>query len=145
MEYRTLSSLVKRVGRSGIHELNIVLPTGRIRVKNPHKMGLSSPAVTEVLPLTKAVMPPPLITITSAQVGIFQYRKPGESARPLYAGCPLQDGDIVGYIYAMRSYTPVTVGCRAVIDRVHIEEGQAVEYGQCLFSLKTTSAIDSDG
>lgn len=136
MEYRTLASLVKRVGRSGIDELNIVLPTGHIRIKNPHQVHLSSPVVRDLPPITTAEISPPLVSITSTQVGIFKYCRPEENVPPRQAGCSLQEGDMVGYIYAMGSYTPVIAACRATIEQVHIEEGQAVEYGQCLFSLK---------
>ena len=145
MKYRTLSSLLRQVGRSGIDELDIDLLTGQIRVKNTHRMPLRAPNLMELPPVTTVAAPSPdLLTIASPQVGIFKYRQPGDNRRPLRVGHSLQEGDIVGYIYAVQSYPPITACSSAMIVQVHIEDGQAVEYDQCLFSLRTTLIIGSD-
>lgn len=140
MDYRTLSALIRQFRRSGLHELEIALAAGHVRVRCADMPSPCTPPASEIQPAGTTVprVEPRQQIIKSDRVGIFRCAKPEEKPAPAYSGCHLKRGDILGYIQAMNAWSPVVASLAAVITHSHVSEGQAVEFDQPLFSLKAT-------
>ncbi len=73
---------------------------------------------------------PEQVVVRAGQVGI--YRAP---RRALSAGDEVEAGATVGHIDSMRILNPVTAETGGRLEKVLVEDGEPVEYGQELFIL----------
>ncbi len=77
-----------------------------------------------------------LARITAPMLGVF-YSRPDPSAPPyVEAGHTVKPDDTVGLIEVMKLFTSVKAGVHGTIQRICVESGQLVEYGQTLFLVK---------
>ncbi|MFH0911010.1 MAG: acetyl-CoA carboxylase biotin carboxyl carrier protein [Planctomycetota bacterium] len=78
-----------------------------------------------------------LIPIKSPIVGTF-YKAPAPDAEPFVrVGTAIQNSTIVCIVEAMKVMNEVKAGIGGMIAEVLVENGEAVEYGQPLFLVKT--------
>jgi acetyl-CoA carboxylase biotin carboxyl carrier protein len=76
------------------------------------------------------------VTIESPMLGVF-YRAPSPGAPPFVeAGTLVEPETIVCLIEVMKMMNSVTAGVSGTIAEIHVENGQAVEYGQPLFRVE---------
>jgi acetyl-CoA carboxylase biotin carboxyl carrier protein len=77
-------------------------------------------------------------TLTAPLVGTF-YRAPEPDARPFVdVGDLVRVGDQVAIVEAMKLMNPVLADHAGRVQRILVEDGQPVEYGQPLFALDPT-------
>lgn len=78
----------------------------------------------------------PEMTITSPMVGTF-YSAPNPDAPPFITkGGLVERGDVVCIVEAMKMMNEIEADLRGRVQRVLVENGQPVEYGQALFLLE---------
>lgn len=79
---------------------------------------------------------PHLHTVKAGLVGLF-HRGRGPDTEPLVAvGDRVTEGQVIGTIEALRKLTDVVCDAEGELVEVLQEDGQPVEYGQPLFSLR---------
>ncbi len=77
-----------------------------------------------------------LHTITSPIVGTF-YRAPSPTGEPFVrAGSYVEPDTVVCIIEAMKLMNEIQAETTGVVEKVYVENGQPVEYGQPLFGIK---------
>jgi len=85
-------------------------------------------------PITSEVDPD--MTITSPMVGTF-YSAPNPDAPPFITkGGLVEKGDVVCIVEAMKMMNEIEADLHGRVQRVLVENGQPVEYGQALFLLE---------
>ena len=87
----------------------------------------------------QAAAPPPeeeLNIITSPIVGTF-YRSPAPDADPFVkAGSHVDPDTVVCIIEAMKLMNEIQAETTGTVEKIYVENGQPVEYGQALFGVK---------
>ena len=149
MDLRKLKTLIDLVSESNISELEITEADGKVRIvkADPHAAAPSYViAQPPARPLAADVTPPPAPiaaevvptghTVKSPMVGTF-YRSSSPGGKPLVdIGSEIKEGDAVCIIEAMKIMNEIEVDHSGRITRILCENGQAVEYGQPLFSVE---------
>lgn len=74
--------------------------------------------------------------IESPMVGTFYAAADPDSPPFLSVGTVVKKDDVVCLIEAMKVFNEIKAEVSGVVERVHVQNGQAVEYGQKLFSLR---------
>ena len=153
MEIDEIRKLIELMEEKGVSELELKDRAGEVRLV---RGGLSATPATiqpESLPAqpSSPQAPPatepqatghdqdaidPNLTITSPMVGTF-YSAPNPDASPFVAaGGMVEKGDVVCIIEAMKMMNEIEAELRGRVQRVLVENGQPVEYGQALFLLE---------
>ncbi|HWS53382.1 MAG TPA: acetyl-CoA carboxylase biotin carboxyl carrier protein, partial [Pyrinomonadaceae bacterium] len=74
--------------------------------------------------------------ITSPIVGTF-YRSPSPNAEPFVkAGSAVEPDTVVCIIEAMKLMNEIQAETAGTVEKIYVENGQPVEYGQPLFGVK---------
>ncbi len=81
------------------------------------------------------VIPIPAL-LRSPQVGTFYVSAEPEGEPFLRVGDPVEQGQVIGLIEAMKLISEVEAESAGVVRRVLVEDGHPVEYGQPLFELE---------
>ncbi len=81
------------------------------------------------------VSPVPAL-LRSPQVGTFYVSAEPEGEPFLRVGDPVEQGQVIGLIEAMKLISEVEAESAGVVRRVLVEDGHPVEYGQPLFELE---------
>jgi len=77
-----------------------------------------------------------VVTIDAPMLGVF-YRAPRPGAPPFVdVGTPIQSHTIVCVIEVMKMMNSVPAGVAGTIAAIHVENAEAVEYGQPLFRVE---------
>ncbi|HYF15805.1 MAG TPA: acetyl-CoA carboxylase biotin carboxyl carrier protein [Phycisphaerales bacterium] len=83
-----------------------------------------------------APVAPAGVTIDSPMVGTF-YGRPNPEAKPFVSvGSKVSAGTVVCIIEAMKVFNEIKAEKDGTIDAILVKDGQAVEFGQALFSIK---------
>jgi acetyl-CoA carboxylase biotin carboxyl carrier protein len=152
-----IRKLIKMVEASNIDSLEVSSwgRTVRIQKSGHHTNGHSpsaaaAPAPVEVLAATHAVavtatLDPAVesapsasstLSIQSPMVGTF-YRASSPDDKPyIQVGDSVQSGQVVCIVEAMKLMNEIEADKDGIIERVLLENGQPVEYGQDLFLIK---------
>jgi acetyl-CoA carboxylase biotin carboxyl carrier protein len=81
------------------------------------------------------------VVIRSPMVGRFR-RAPSKDSPPMVMeGNHVKPGDRLGTVHCMKIPNDVVSYCSGRIQKILVEDGQAVEYGQPLFSVVTNGAF----
>jgi oxaloacetate decarboxylase (Na+ extruding) subunit alpha len=143
-ESERIRELIRVVQESGIGEVTVEEGETRITVRRSDEQA-TAPVAQVAVPAApvagdeEALPIPPkddLIRIESPMVGTF-YRAPEPGAAPF-----VEEGDAVGpgqtlcILEAMKLMNEVKAESEALVRRIHVENAQAVEYGQLLFELE---------
>ena len=165
MDLRKLKTLIDLVSESNVSELEITEAEGKVRiVKSPVYAGmpmaahLTSPnqqaahyfqggqgAANMYMPSHGGAPPVPEMaavpveiqghTVKSPMVGTF-YRSSSPGAKPFVeVGDSIKEGDTICIIEAMKILNEIEADKSGTVSRVFSENGQAVEYGQALFTI----------
>lgn len=158
MDLRKLKTLIDLVSESNISELEITETEGKVRIvkggnggaamplQYVHSLNAAPPAAV-VPPAAAAASPvPPAIEATPAasaghvvkspMVGTF-YRASSPGA-PAFAevGSQVKEGDTLCIIEAMKILNEIESDKSGTVTQILVENGQAVEYGQPLFTIE---------
>lgn len=157
MDIAKIKELVKILENSSLAEIEIQEEHGSIRLKKPD---LHAPAqITYAAPIHRLEdahaapahpsSPSPaveanideleddLVTIDSPMVGTF-YAAPAPGEAPFAKiGDEIEEGQTVCIVEAMKLMNEVTAKFKCRIERVLVENGEPVEYGQALFAVQT--------
>lgn len=78
------------------------------------------------------------VTIEAPMLGVF-YRAPSPGAPPFVdVGMPVEADTIVCLIEVMKMMNSVPAGVAGTIAEIHVQNAEAVEYGQPLFRVEPT-------
>ncbi len=150
MDLRKLKTLIDLVSDSNVSELEITEAEGKIRiVKASHTVNqvvvappLSTAptnTATHLTAPTEVAVPLPIVVshgVKSPMVGTF-YRSSSPGARSFVEiGDSIKAGQTVCIIEAMKILNEIESDKSGVVTQIHCENGQAVEYGQVLFTIE---------
>jgi len=149
MQKEKIIELIRLVEESKINELEICEGRRKIRISKGHsnsgaahsaaqpiEVPAASPA-SQTPSSTPADLASNLKEITSPMVGTF-YRAPAPDAEPFVdVGQPVEVGQTVCIVEAMKLMNEIGSDIRGVIRRVMVENGQPVEFGQPLFLIES--------
>ena len=153
MDLRKLKTLIDLVSESNVSELEITEAEGKVRIvkggapayqaaapQMPMQMPTHAPgngaALTAPAPVTPAAVEAPGHTVKSPMVGTF-YRAASPGAKAFVeVGSQVKEGDTVCIIEAMKILNEIEADKAGTIAQILCENGQAVEYGQPLFTIE---------
>jgi acetyl-CoA carboxylase biotin carboxyl carrier protein len=148
MDLRKLKTLIDLVSESGISELEVTEPEGKVRIVKtaPQAAMIAAPmaapvmaAAAPVAAAAPAAAPVPEQpkghVVKSPMVGTF-YRSPSPGAKAFVeVGQQVKAGDTLCIIEAMKLLNEIESDAVGEVKEVLVENGQAVEYGQPLFLI----------
>lgn len=148
MNLELIEKLIQLLENSSLNQLEVEQEGFRVSLQKQAAGGVFStlypPAPTAAAPAAPAAesLPPSLPTpetgkaIEAPMVGTF-YRAPSPDA-PSYVdvGSSVSEDTVVCILEAMKVMNEIKAGVRGTIDKVMVENGQPVEYGQPLFTVK---------
>lgn len=134
--------LIQAVSASSIGELNYEEGNLKISLKKEE----NNTVFTSAEPVSCAVPKPMVVSETKAElpaadekviksplVGTF-YAAPAENAEPfIKVGDQVQEGKVLGIVEAMKLMNEIESEFDGVIEKILVENGEIVEYGQPLF------------
>lgn len=137
--------LIQAVSASSIGELNYEEGNLKISLKKEE----NKKALTSAEPVSCAVPKPMVVSETKAElpaadekviksplVGTF-YAAPAENAEPfIKVGDQVQEGKVLGIVEAMKLMNEIESEFDGVIEKILVENGETVEYGQPLFVVR---------
>ena len=158
IDIKKIEELIEIMKQNGLEELEIKQNDDKIYLKRCQPQQPPAPAVT-TLPAMKQqvgaapavtkieeVSSPPgvpqpaeedLLVIKSPIVGTF-YAKPSPDSEPyVEAGSPVGPQTVVCIIEAMKVMNEIKAELSGTIAEVLVTDGQAVEYGQVLFKVRS--------
>jgi len=152
MDLRKLKTLIDLVSDSNVSELEITEAEGKIRivkgnsavaVPQPVLAAVAAPigvpaAATATSTDSAATLPSPVVShnVKSPMVGTF-YRSASPGAKSFVEiGDSIKAGETICIIEAMKILNEIESDKSGVVTQVHCENGQAVEYGQPLFTIE---------
>lgn len=151
MDLRKLKTLIDLVSESNISELEITEAEGKVRIVKAGAAAplqyvqtvAASPASPSAAPAPAAAAPAPAAeaapsghVVKSPMVGTF-YRSSSPGA-PAFVevGAKVNEGDTICIIEAMKILNEIEADKSGTITQILGENGQAVEYGQPLFTIE---------
>ena len=157
MDLRKLKTLIELVQESGIAELEVTEGEERVRITRtvanapqpfmqyaapmmhamqPSPMMAAPVAAPIAAPVPEPVAEPPGHIVKSPMVGTF-YRSAAPGAKPFVeVGSTVAVGDTICIIEAMKLMNEIESDKAGVVKAVLVESGNAVEYGQPLFTIE---------
>ena len=150
MDLRKLKTLIDLVSDSNVSELEITEAEGKVRiVKANHTVNqvvvapplATAPtnAATQLTAPMEVAVPLPIVVshgVKSPMVGTF-YRSSSPGAKSFVEiGDSIKAGQTVCIIEAMKILNEIESDKSGVVTQIHCENGQAVEYGQVLFTIE---------
>lgn len=76
-------------------------------------------------------------SINAEMIGTFYLQDEETLSNPIVnIGDEVKEGQVVGYIESMKVLNEILSDKNGVIEKIHIEHGEPVEYGQTIFTLK---------
>jgi acetyl-CoA carboxylase biotin carboxyl carrier protein len=134
----TLTILEKWLMKSGLEEVEVGREGRHMRLKKP---SLAAPAAMAAAPMAAVAASAPVpaaesgYTFKAPLVGTF-YAAGSPEAKPfVQVGTAVKQGQVVGIIEAMKTMNQITTDTAGVVQKVLIQNGQPVEFGQPLFVI----------
>jgi len=150
MDLRKLKTLIDLVSESNVSELEITEAEGKVRIVKGGGPSYQLPApplapsaqapvgvpAVAPAPIAPAAAVPAAHTVKSPMVGTF-YRAASPGAKAFVEiGSQVKEGDTVCIIEAMKILNEIEADKGGTITQILCENGQAVEYGQPLFTIE---------
>lgn len=151
MDLRKLKTLIDLVSESNVSELEITEAEGKVRIVKsggaPVMMyqPAAAPAMAPMMPVAgqapvaEGAAAAPVQTghaVKSPMVGTF-YRASSPGSNPFVeVGSVIKEGDTICIIEAMKILNEIEADKSGTVTRILSENGQAVEYGQPLFTIE---------
>lgn len=145
MNVEQIVELIQAVSASSIGELNYEEGNLKISLKKEE----NKTVLTSAEPVSCAVPKPMVVSETKAElpaadekviksplVGTF-YAAPAENAEPfIKVGDQVQEGKVLGIVEAMKLMNEIESEFDGMIEKILVENGETVEYGQPLFVVR---------
>ncbi|MBD0348181.1 MAG: acetyl-CoA carboxylase biotin carboxyl carrier protein [Thermoleophilia bacterium] len=144
-----IREIVRVVQETGVAEVTVEESGVRVTVRRSEEVPESSlavPAAATAEPLAEPFAPASdgFIRVESPMVGTF-YRAPEPGARPFVEeGDAVAPGQTLCILEAMKLMNHVKAEVEGVVRRIHVANGEAVEFGQLLFELEPLAARPLD-
>ncbi len=155
MDIRKVKKLIELLEESGISEIEVCEGEESVRIRR-HSPSQPTQTVVQVPDLSYAAVPPTgagaseagvTVTetaaaaeqdhvITSPMVGIFYAASAPGEAPFVSVGQEIKKGDVVCVLEAMKIMNQIESDVDGTISKVHANNGEAVEYGQPLFTVQ---------
>ncbi len=156
MDLRKLKTLIDLVSESNVSELEITEAEGKVRiVKATPPMGMAAPVTYAMAPApasapVAAAAPAveasanPVVgesapaghAVKSPMVGTF-YRSSSPGAKPFVeVGDSIKEGETICIVEAMKILNEIEADKTGTVTAILVDNGQAVEYGQPLFTIE---------
>ena len=153
MDLRKLKTLIDLVSESNVSELEITEAEGKVRIvkggpamvhaiQQPMPMQMQAAAAPAAAlapaaaPAAAAPEAPKGHTVKSPMVGTF-YRASAPGAKSFVeVGSQVKEGETICIIEAMKILNEIEADKAGTITQILCENGQAVEYGQPLFTIE---------
>jgi acetyl-CoA carboxylase biotin carboxyl carrier protein len=133
-----LTVLEKWLMKSGLEEVEVGRDGRHMRLKKP---SLTAPVAMAAAPLVAAAAPAAAsaaetgYTFKAPLVGTFYAAGTPEAKPFVQVGSAVKQGQVVGIIEAMKTMNQITTDTAGVVQKVLIQNGQPVEFGQPLFVI----------
>nr|BAL59757.1 acetyl-CoA carboxylase biotin carboxyl carrier protein [Candidatus Acetothermum autotrophicum] len=149
MDAQEIRALIEIFERSSLTELTLERGGARLTLRREGGRA-PTPASTPAHPITAPSVPAqpgttPASTatdghvITSPLVGTF-YRRPAPTEPPyVEIGDRVEKGDTVCIIEAMKVMNEIKADSAGIVEKILVEDGKPVEYGQPLMVVRPTS------
>ena len=149
MDLRKLKTLIDLVSESNVSELEITEAEGKVRIVKggpamvqgaqmhmPMQANAAAPALAPAAAPVVVPEVPKGHIVKSPMVGTF-YRASAPGAKSFVeVGSQVKEGDTVCIIEAMKILNEIEADKGGTITEILCENGQAVEYGQPLFTIE---------
>ncbi len=150
VDLKKLRELVKLMATNDLTELDLQDETERITLKRGGPGTAAEPVVVAAPAPVAAVAPAPaaeapaapveeddgLLEITSPMVGTY-YASSSPDAKPFIAlGDTINAETVVCLVEAMKVFNEIPAEISGTIEKILVESGQAIEFGQILFKVK---------
>lgn len=150
MDLRKLKTLIDLVSDSNVSELEITEAEGKVRIVKGGGAMVQGYAAAPVYqaPPAAAAAPAPMVAaapvvdvvaghaVKSPMVGTF-YRSSAPGAKAFVeVGSTIKQGDTICIIEAMKILNEIEADKSGTVTQILCENGQAVEYGQPLFTIE---------
>jgi acetyl-CoA carboxylase biotin carboxyl carrier protein len=155
IDLKKIKELIEIMKQNGLEELEIKHGDDKIFLKKSQPMPPHGPIITSMPVMKHELVPSPeagqtagaagqtapaadnLAAITSPIVGTF-YAKPSPDSEPFVEiGSQVEPQTVVCIIEAMKVMNEIKADTSGTIVEAFVTDGQAVEYGQVLFKVKT--------
>lgn len=139
MQTSDMLELMRQMQISGIKVLEYEADNQRLRLEKAESNQLEDPALPQALQTAASSGADPAAgehIIKSPVVGVF-YAAPAPGSEPfVQPGSKVLPGDTVCIIEAMKLMNEVSSSIKGEIRQIFVQDGQRVEYGQPLISIK---------
>ena len=147
MDLRKLKTLIDLVSESNISELEITEADGKVRIVKADPTASTPmhyvPAPAMIAPIAAAAAIEPRAApvdvghiVKSPMVGTF-YRSANPGSKPFAeVGDTIKEGAPICIVEAMKIMNEIEADKSGTVTRILCENGQAVEFGQPLFSIE---------
>jgi acetyl-CoA carboxylase biotin carboxyl carrier protein len=147
MDLRKLKTLIDLVSESNVSELEITGAEGKVRIVKagvaPAQMqyapALAPPLAPAPALVAAAAAAEPVVeghAVKSPMVGTF-YRSASPGAKAFVeVGSVVREGETICIIEAMKILNEIEADKSGTVTKILAENGQAVEYGQPLFTIE---------
>lgn len=149
MQIDHIKELIELLDQTSLHELDLETSEFKLSLKkeSAQQVVASTPivqtsvaqapaAVTEESIEATAEAVSTLRTITSPMVGTFYSRPAPDKDAYVQAGDRIESGQVVCVLEAMKLFNDVEAEISGEIVEILVNDGDLVEYGQALFSVK---------
>jgi oxaloacetate decarboxylase (Na+ extruding) subunit alpha len=133
-----IRSVVEIVQETGVGEITIEENGVRVSVRRSviDDTVASEPTGAQPAPSETPRLADGILTVESPMVGTF-YRGPKPGAPPFVEeNEPISPGQVLCILEAMKLMNEVKAEQEAIVRKIHVTDGQPVEYGQVLFELE---------
>ncbi|HET9324612.1 MAG TPA: acetyl-CoA carboxylase biotin carboxyl carrier protein [Gaiellaceae bacterium] len=138
-----IREIVRIVQESGVAEIAIEEGGMRVSVRRREEAEPSAalpvpsaPSEQDVAPSAIEPATDGLVSVEAPMVGTF-YRAPSPGAPPFVEeGAPVAAGQTLCILEAMKLMNEIKAEVDGIVRRIHVENGQPVEYGQVLFEIE---------
>lgn len=154
MDLRKLKTLIDLVSESNVSELEITEAEGKVRIVKSMPAGVAAPVTYSMAPAAVPMAAPvaaPLVpeaapavapaeptghTVKSPMVGTF-YRASSPGAKAFVEiGDTIKEGETICIVEAMKILNEIEADKTGTVTALLVQNGQAVEYGQPLFTIE---------
>ena len=144
MDLNDLKQVIELFSRSNVDKFELQMEGINLKMGKRRDEVIAAPLPVAPQPVAaKTVEPnesseePGMVTIKSPIVGTF-YRAPNPEAEPfIKVGDRVRSGQTLCIVEAMKLMNEIPAEEDCLIERILVENGQGVEFGQPLFAVKT--------
>lgn len=153
MDLRKLKTLIDLVSESNVSELEITENEGKVRIVKSAGVVMQAPMVAMPAPVAAPMAAPVAAAVPAAaaepaaveltghpvkspMVGTY-YASSTPGGKPFVdVGSVVKEGDVLCIIEAMKIMNEIEADKSGTITKVLVQNGQAVEFGQPLFTIE---------